>query len=149
MTGPAILLLLAGLGAIAWVSARTRALRLQTAARSSGRRDAVHSLPGYHGWYVALWTLLPAAIFLAVWANIAPGLITQDVLDSPAAQSLPADDFSRSAILGEARAIATGAQAGAFNPLSQGLIQPYEAAIGKYGIAGAALALVLAFAGGA
>ena len=149
MTGPAILLLLAGLGAIAWVSARTRALRLQTAARSSGRRDAVHSLPGYHGWYVALWTLLPAAIFLAVWANIAPGLITQDVLDSPAAQSLPADDFSRSAILGEARAIATGAQAGAFNPLSQGLVQPYEAAIGKYGIAGAALALVLAVAGGA
>ena len=149
MTGPAIFLLLAGLGAIAWVSARTRALRLQTAARASGRRDAVHSLPGYHGWYVALWTLIPAAIFLAVWANVAPGLVTQQVLSSPAAHSLPADDFSRSAILGEARAIASGSQSGAFNPLSQGLVQPYKDAIGKYGIAGAALALVLAFAGGA
>ncbi|HWV13324.1 MAG TPA: phosphate ABC transporter permease subunit PstC [Sphingobium sp.] len=124
-------------------------MRLQTAARASGRRDAVHSLPGYHGWYVALWTLVPAAIFLAVWANIAPGLVTQDVLGSPAAQSLPADDFSRSAILGEARAIAVGSQTGAFNPLSQGLVQPYTDALAKYGIAGAALALVLAFAGGA
>ena len=149
MTGPAIFLLLAGLGAIAWVSARTRALRLQTAARASGRRDAGQRRPGYQGWYVALWTLIPAAIFLAVWANVAPGLVTQQVLSSPAAHSLPADDFSRSAILGEARAIASGSQSGAFNPLSQGLVQPYKDAIGKYGIAGAALALVLAFAGGA
>ena len=108
MTGPAIILLLAGLGAIAWVSARARAMRLQTAARATGRRDAVHSLPGYHGWYVALWTLIPAGIFLAVWANVAPGLVTQSVLADPAAQALPADGFARSAILGEARAIASG-----------------------------------------
>ncbi|MGC4251189.1 MAG: phosphate ABC transporter permease family protein, partial [Sphingobium sp.] len=141
MTGPAIFLLLAGLGAIAWVSARARALRLQTAARASGRRDAVHSLPGYHGWYVALWTLIPACLFLAVWANLSPGLITQSVLSDPAAQSLPADAFSRSALLGEARNIATGAQAAAFNPAAQALVEPYRAAIGKYGVAGAALAL--------
>ena len=149
MTGPAIFLLLAGLGAIAWVSARARALRLQTAARTSGRRDAVHSLPGYHGWYVALWTIIPAAIFLAAWTNIAPGLVTQDVLASPAAQDLPVDAFSRSSILAEARAIATGRQTGAFNPLSQGLVEPYRQAGEKFGYAGAALALVLAFAGGA
>ena len=149
MTGPAILLLLAGLGAIAWVSARARALRLQAVARTSGRRDAVHSLPGYHGWYVALWTVLPAALFLIIWANVSPGLVTQAVLDDPAAQALPLDSFSRSAILGEARAIATGKQAGAFNPAAQALVAPYEQALGKFGLAGAILALVLAFAGGA
>ena len=108
MTGPAILLLLVGLGAIAWVSARARAMRLQAVARTTGRRDAVHSLPGYHGWYVALWTLLPAAIFLIIWANVSPSLVTQAVLTDPAAQTLPANDFTRSAILGEARAIASG-----------------------------------------
>lgn len=149
MTGPAILLLLAGLGAIAWVSARARAMRLQAVARTTGRRDAVHSLPGYHGWYVALWTLLPAALFLVVWANVAPSLVTQAVLADPAAQALPLDDFSRSAILGEARAIATGMQAGAFNPASQALVEPYTRALDKFGLAGAILALVLAFAGGA
>lgn len=149
MTGPAILLLLAGLGAIAWVTARARALRLQTVARASGRRDAVHSLPGYHGWYVALWTLVPAGMFLAIWANVSPSLVTQDVLSSPAAQGLPAESFTRSAVLAEARAIAVGSQSGAFNPASQNLVEPYKDAIGKYGFAGAALTLVLAFAGGA
>ena len=149
MTGPAILLLLAGLGAIAWVSARARAMRLQTAARATGRRDAVHSLPGYHGWYVALWALIPAGIFLAIWANVAPGLVTQSVLTDPAAQSLPADGFARAAILGEARAIASGLQAAAFNPASEPLVEPYRTAMTEYGIAGAALALILAFAGGA
>ena len=149
MTGPAILLLLAGLGAIAWVSARARAIRLQTQARETGRRDAVHSLPGFHGWYVALWAVVPAALFLAIWANVSPGLVTQSVLTTPAARTLPTDDFSRSAILGEARAIAKGDQAAAFNPASEPFVQPYREADSRYGMAGAALALVLAFAGGA
>lgn len=149
MTGPAILLLLAGLAAIAWVSARARAIRLQTVARESGRRDAVHSLPGYHGWYVAIWTVAPAALFLVIWTNVAPGLATRSVLEQPAARSLPADPFSRAAILGEARAIATGDQQAAFNPASEPLVEPYRVATSRYGAAGAALALLLAFAGGA
>ncbi|MEJ7926940.1 phosphate ABC transporter permease subunit PstC [Sphingobium sp. AN641] len=149
MTGPAILLLLAGLGAIAWISARTRATRLKTVAEASGPRGAMHSLPGYHGWYVALWTVGPALLFLAVWANISPGLVTQAVVDSPAAQGLPTDAFSRTAILSEARAIATGAQAGGFNPMSRQLVEPYRVALGRYDVAGVALAMILAFAGGA
>ena len=62
---------------------------------------------------------------------------------------MPPDAFSRAAILSEARAIAYGNQVNAFNPLSQGLVEPYRAAISKYGLAGAVLAIVLAFAGGA
>ena len=108
MTGPAILLLLAGLGAIAWVSARARAMRLQTVARATGRRDAVHSLPGYHGWYVALWLFAPAAIFLAVWSSVSPALITNQVLASEAAQGLPSFGFERGAILSDARDVAQG-----------------------------------------
>jgi len=149
MIGPALLLLLAGLGAIAWVSARMRAMRLQAAARASGRRDAMHSLPGYHGWYVALWTVLPAAIFLTVWANVAPGMISRSVLEEPAARTLPADEFSRAAILSEARAIATGKLAAGFQPLSQPLVEPYARITGQYDMAGMTLALLLAFAGGA
>jgi phosphate transport system permease protein len=149
MTGPAIILLLAGLGAIAWVSGRARALRLKASVQATAHRAPLHSLPGYHGWYVALWTVVPAFLFLAIWANVTPALVTGAVLDSPAAQNLPADAFSRGAILGEARAVASGSQAGVFNPLSQALVQPYRAATNRYGIAGAILAAVLAFAGGA
>ncbi|CAN5304533.1 phosphate ABC transporter permease subunit PstC [soil metagenome] len=145
MTGPAILLLLLGLGVVAWVAARARAVRLQAAAPKRG----MHSLPSYHGWYVALWTLVPACLFLAVWTNVMPGLVTQTVLDTPAAQVLPQDDFARGAILGEARAIATGAQVATFNPLAQGLVQPYRDAQARYATGGVILAIILAFAGGA
>jgi phosphate transport system permease protein len=150
MTGPAILFLLLGLGVVAWVVARARAVRMRdTAPSGPGGRSAMHSLPSFHGWYAALWTLLPACLFLAVWSNVMPGLITGAVLTDPAAQALPADDFSRGAVLSEARAIASGKQAAAFNPEAQALVEPYRAATAHYGMAGVLLALALAFAGGA
>lgn len=145
MTGPAIFLLISGLGLVAWVSARARAVGLQAAP--GARR--LHSLPSYHGWFVALWTMLPACIFLAVWLNVMPGLVTETVLQSPAAAQLPADAFARGAILSEARNIAQGSQAAAFNPLAQQFVAPYRAAISEYSTAGFLLSLVLAFAGGA
>ncbi|MGK2910619.1 MAG: phosphate ABC transporter permease subunit PstC [Sphingobium sp.] len=149
MTGPAILLLLLGLGVAAWISARARATRLQTSANAGLVRGAMHSLPSYHGWYVALWTLIPGLIFLAVWSNVMPSLVTDAVLADPAAQSLPPDGFGRGAILSEARNIASGSQAAAFNPAAQALVEPYRAAMSRYGTGGVILAIVLAFAGGA
>jgi phosphate transport system permease protein len=140
-----VVLIVVALAAIGWIVARARATRLQVEAG----RLATNSRPTQHGWYVALWTALPALAFLAVWANVMPGLVYETVLSMPAAQSLPADDFSRGAILSEARAIATGAQAGAFNPLSETLVEPFRAATGRYSAIGAILAAALAFACGA
>lgn len=145
MTGPAIFLLLLGLGVIAWVAARARAVGMQ----SAGPARAMHSLPSYHGWYATLWTLIPACLFLVVWTNVMPGLVTQSVLENPAAQSLPQDAFSRGAILSEARSIARGNQAAAFNPAAESLVQPYRDAQSRYSTAGVILALILAFAGAA
>jgi phosphate transport system permease protein len=145
VTGVAIVLLILGLGLVAWLSAKVRASRLQTAHGRIG----MHSRPGYHATYVALWTLLPALLFLAIWANVSPGLVTGDVLRDPAAASLPADPFGRQAILSEARAIARGSQAAAFNPAAQALVEPYRAAGARYSGIGVVLALILAFAGGA
>ncbi|MDN4175952.1 phosphate ABC transporter permease family protein, partial [Nocardioides sp. SOB77] len=90
-----------------------------------------------------------ALLFLAVWSNVSPGLVTQAVLDSPAASELPSDGFSRGAILSEARNIAAGKQATAFNPLAQKFVPLYEAAQSRYNSAGVFLALMLAFSGGA
>jgi phosphate transport system permease protein len=145
MKASIILLLIVGLAVVGWLAARAKATRLQAAA---GRLQT-NSLPGQHGWYVALWTAVPALIFLAVWNNVSPGLISHDVIGSPTAASLPADNFTRAAILSEARAIASGAQSGGFNPASQALVEPYRAAIFKFGLIGAVLAVILAFAGGA
>src|SRR5690606_21646157 len=71
VSATAILLVLLGLGLVAWLSARARA-----AAFSGGTGTArPHSLPSQHGWYVAMWTLVPALLFLLVWTNLSGGLI--------------------------------------------------------------------------
>jgi len=145
MSGTMTLFVVVALGVIGWLVARGRATRMQAEAG----RLATNSLPSQHGWYVALWTALPALIFLAIWANVTPALVLDSVLQAPAAQALPADGFTRSAILGEARAIASGAQAAAFNPQSMTLVEPFRAATLHYGGMGALLAVILAFAGGA
>ncbi|WP_443970313.1 phosphate ABC transporter permease subunit PstC [Sphingobium sp. CR28] len=140
-----VLLLVLGLAAVAWLASRAKATRLQ----ASAGRLATNSRPSQHGWYVALWTAVPALIFLAIWGNVSPGLVTHDVLASPAAAGLPADSFSRASILSEARAIATDKQTGAFNPASEPLVEPYRNATRKFALIGAALAAILAFAGAA
>ncbi|MEZ5655857.1 MAG: phosphate ABC transporter permease subunit PstC [Sphingobium sp.] len=151
MSGIAIVTMILGLGVIAWLSARAKASRLAAVPGKDKlqRSRALHSLPSYHGWYVALWVLLPALIFLALWSNIMPGLVTERVMNDPAAQILPQDSFTRGAILGEARNLARGATSVAFDQRSRTLVEPYRAAERFYSLGGAVVALLLAFAGGA
>ena len=144
MTPLALLFLIAGLGLIGWLTARVRAVsfRRDTSARFS-------SLPSHHGTYVALWTVLPAALFLAIWVSVSPALVTDAVLRTPAAAQLPADRFERASILSEARNLAAGRSFGAFHPLSQTLAPAYAVSQHRYGWIGSAAALLLAFATGA
>lgn len=130
-----------GLGVIAWAVGRARAGRFAAPTRA-------HSLPGYHGTYVALWTALPALLFVTVWAGVMPGLVTQRVVASPAAASLPVEPVERRAVLSEARGLAEGALQAAFNPAAEALAPEYKAAKLHYGLVGLVLAGILAFAGG-
>ena len=143
---PTILLLLAlGLGLAGWLAARARAWTCRKAS-PDGR---LASLPSYHAWYVALWIILPVLIFVGVWSAIAPGLVTQSVLASPAADQLPAFGFQRQTILNEARAVATGASQAVFNPLAKEFVEPFRQALSFYNWIGIAATLVIAFLGGA
>ncbi len=63
----ALLLLAAG----GYAVGRSKAARLAT----GGRR--LHSLPSYHGAYVALWCGLPALAVLALWVAFGPAVRTQ------------------------------------------------------------------------
>ncbi len=140
----AITLLIFGLGFIAWLSARARAV----AFTGPGKRRP-HSLPSYHGWYVALWAVVPAIFFLAVWSAVSDALILQAVLDSPEAASLPQMDMQRTAILNEARGLATGQVQAAFNREAHAIAPVYEGAINFYSSIGLAIAVLIAFAAGA
>ena len=138
----AILFLILGLGAVAWTAARARAR-----AFAAGP-ERPHSLPGHHGWYVALWASLPALAFLAVWSNVSTGLVYEQVMASPEAASLPAFDMQRHAILAEARGLATGQLGTAFNPQAYAIAPLYASAMRFWSLIGLGAALVIAFAGG-
>ncbi|MEH3104333.1 MAG: phosphate ABC transporter permease subunit PstC [Sphingomonas phyllosphaerae] len=144
MSALALLFLIAALGLIGWVVARARAARFRSATT---RRFS--SLPQHHGWYVAMWTLLPALMFLAVWHSVAPALVTDAVIATPMAAALPPPGLDRAAILSEARNLAEGEAWGAFHPLSERLAPAYAAAQARYDWIATTIALLLAFSGGA
>jgi phosphate transport system permease protein len=145
---PALPLLLAlALGLIAWLVARSRAWALRKEALAHG--GALHSLPHYHGWYVALWAAVPAVLFALVWSSLSPGLVLGQVMADPAAASLPAFGIQRDSVLAEAQAVASGAAVSAFLPESAKLVEPFRAAMLQYGTIGIVVTLLLGFAGGA
>lgn len=147
MSGTALLFLIFGLGLIGWITGRARATAFVRSSR--GKRGAVNSLPSYHGWFVALCAVVPALIFVLVWQSVSPALVTNMVLQSPAAANLPQDAFGKAAILSEARSMAMGLQDTAFQTQSEGLVQYYKTAIAHYQWIGLAATLLLIFAGGA
>ena len=144
MAGAGLLFLILGLGLIAWITGRARAAAFVRADRSN-----LNSLPSYHGWYLALFAVVPPLLFLAVWSGIVPALQTDMVLSAPEAAALPADGFSRASILSEARSIASGNQTTAFQPMAERFVPLYRAAIAHYNWIAVASSLLLLFAFGA
>ena len=143
MSGLSLVILILGLALIGWLAGRMRA-----AAFRRGSRRRYSSQPVHHGWFVALWTLVPPLLFLVVWATVSPALVTDAVLTHPAAVHLPPLGFERASILSEARSLAQGQSYGAFHQLSQTLAPAYAAAQARYDWIATAIALLLAFAGG-
>ena len=139
-----LLLLAVGLGLVGWLAARARAWSF-----SKNGSVRIAALPSYHGWYVALWIVLPMLLFVAIWSAVAPELVMRTVLADPAAQQLPAFGFTRERILSEARSVANGDARAVFNPLAAQLVSPFRTAIEQYRIIGYAIALIIGFAGGA
>ncbi len=69
-----LLLSLLGLAAVAFIIGFARAK-----ARARGDEGALHSRPGYHGGFLALWTSLPAILVLLIWAAVEPPFIDRQV----------------------------------------------------------------------
>ncbi len=142
MSTLSILLLVFGLALVGWIVGRARARQLALLPSVK-----LHSLPTQHGWYVALWAIIPALFFLAIWSYLSTGLIDASVLADPAAKDLPTDAFNRGALLSEARALADGSLEASFNPAADPLAKPYKDALSFYGLIGAAAALLLSTVG--
>jgi phosphate transport system permease protein len=65
MTTTTLLLLLSGLGILAYLLGRDRAIHL--GGGSSGTPGNLHSLPEYYGYYCIFWSVLPALAVLCAW----------------------------------------------------------------------------------
>ncbi|MGF1611742.1 MAG: phosphate ABC transporter permease subunit PstC [Kiloniellales bacterium] len=92
------------LSALAYLVARRRSIALAAVA---GARN--HSLPSYHGAYVALWTGLPSFILVLAWLLLQRPVIDQLLLASLPEQIVAGLDSARlGLLLSEIKSIARG-----------------------------------------
>ena len=91
MASSTLLLVVVGLALLGYYVGRQRAV---AAAIAAGPRS-FHSLPGYHGGYVALWCALPAVALLVLWQVFEPVWLRSSVVESlpEALRVLPADQL--------------------------------------------------------
>jgi phosphate transport system permease protein len=143
MISTIVLIALVALAAASWFFAKAKAQALYTG------RGSLAAMPGYHGWHMALWVLVPALVGWGIWSAASPGLIYSAILADPAAAKLPAFDMQRDAIIIEAWIAALNGGAGAFKPEAQALVPAVQAILTRFSLIGAALTALLAFAGGA
>ncbi len=73
-----IILAIVALMLASFFAGRARSLRLVGGPRKILR---LHSLPGYYGYFTALWCLLPASLLVMVWVYLEPRVIVALVMD--------------------------------------------------------------------
>lgn len=91
------------LTAIGYYTGRQRAF-----ATVGGRASKLHSLPSYHGAYVALWCLLPALLLLVLWMLAEPHLLRALTIGAlpPELANLPGNQLGL--VLNDVRNLAEG-----------------------------------------
>ncbi len=95
----AYLTALALLAAVAFFYARARAMALPR---------PIHSVPGYHGWRVAIFVALPMVLVLIVWSPIAPRFLIEHALNSLPVALQPIGDLQRAVRVREILSAALG-----------------------------------------
>ena len=82
--------------------------RCAFAFRASGASGSVHSLPSYHGWYMAANSALPMFLLFTLWAPLAPHWIEQQALQKLPQGMQSADPLARATVLREISNAAAG-----------------------------------------
>jgi phosphate transport system permease protein len=75
---------------------------------AQGNEQSLHSRPGYHGGYLALWTSLPAVLVLLIWAAVVPRLIDGQVQATLPAQVLQGSQAQIGLTMSVVRSVASG-----------------------------------------
>ena len=93
MQSTTLILMLGFLAIAAFYFGRRRSLSL---VGGPGHGLALHSLPGYYGYYVAIWVALPALALLFAWVLLEPRLIVALVVSGlpESFRNLPAGELN-------------------------------------------------------
>ena len=84
MQGNTLILILATTSVVAFFMGRARSLKLVSGPQLRGK---LHSLPGYYGYFTAIWCLLPALLVLSLWLSLESRVIIALLVKQlPAAQ---------------------------------------------------------------
>ena len=78
MQGTTLILLLAGMAFASFVLGRRRSL---VVVGGPAKGAALHSLPGYYGYFTMIWCLIPALALLAVWVMLEPRVVVALVIE--------------------------------------------------------------------
>ena len=92
----------------AYVIGRQRGTAFAVAGAGAAR---MHSLPTYHGGYLAIAALTPMIVWLLVWLLFAPKFVELQALSALPAELAPVDELTRSTRMREILALANGGQA--------------------------------------
>ncbi len=105
MQSTTLILLLGLIATAAFFVGRGRSLAL---VGGPGHGPALHSLPGYHGYFVVIWCVLPALMLLFGWILIEPRVVAALVVGRlpEALQSLP--EGALNLLLNNIRNLASG-----------------------------------------
>ena len=104
------LLALVGLAVSTYFFGRARG----TAFRAG--HGLVHSLPSYHGWFLASAVAVPMFLLFVIWSPLAPKLIESQALSTLPASLQPSDALERATVLREISNVLTGSVAGEPKP---------------------------------
>lgn len=100
-----LLLILLGLAVAGYVAGRTRALK-----SAGGNPRDLHSLPGYYGQAVMLFTAVPALVLMAVWLVMQAPLIEARIIGGLGPEIAP-DRTAAELVMADVRRIADGLDA--------------------------------------
>jgi len=141
-TVSAVLIAVLGLSLIGYFMGRGRSVSV-----AGGNLRRLHSLPNYHGFYVALWCGLPSLLVALIWLAAQPAIVTEaatSVLPPERVASL--DENQLSLLLSEVRQAASHADLSQVaDPAVRVGAETYRAwqSMSNLGALGAAVALAL------
>jgi len=146
MQSPVLLLVLLGVMALAYRFGFKRAVSV---AGGVDRIKTLHSLPGYYGFYAALWAGLPALLLLGFWVGFQDVIVTGLVeAELPAELTAGLSAGQKGLLLNDIENLATGnIVSGEVTPALQAAADKYAHLQGLANIAMWSLVLAVALGG--